>query len=139
VITAGVHRALPGQQLSHVLSRRYGLGLGKRVLPRTTPGPLAGDHLALDQQLATPNAPRLTPFQGCFETGFLDRAFPAQCLGVLHISRLLGEEHLRVDESARQLLDDDGSPNGVPNGRREPLGCQGLVTSCVKHVGQLLF
>ena len=59
-------------------------------------GPLAGHDHALDEQLATPDTPRLATLLGAGEAGLTDRAGPAERLGVLDVGRGLGEEDLRV-------------------------------------------
>jgi hypothetical protein len=72
------------------------------VLAGSTSGPLAGDHYSLEEELTTPDAPGLTPFECAGEAKSLDRAFLAQGLGVLHVAGQLGEEQLRVVDPTRQ-------------------------------------
>src|SRR2546423_9970258 len=65
---------------------------------------LAGHDDTLDDELATPHAPRLAPLESAREALGTDGAGGAQRLGELDISRRLGEEELRVVRPARKLL-----------------------------------
>src|SRR3954467_11666561 len=75
---------------------------GHLVLAGTATRPLAGDDGALDEELSTPDAPRLTALEGTVEAERAHRAVDAQGLGVLHIAWRLGEPELRVVNPARQ-------------------------------------
>ena len=78
---------------------RSGSNLG---LARTAARPLARHDDALDEELAAPDTPRLPTLEGAGEAGGADGAVGAQGLGVLDVSRRLGEEQLRVEGPARQ-------------------------------------
>src|SRR5688572_479614 len=69
---------------------------GDVVLAGTTARPLAGHDDAGDDELATPDAPWLTPREGLGEAPGAERAGDAQGLGGLDVGRGLGEEQVRV-------------------------------------------
>ena len=72
--------------------------------------PLARDHHALEEELASPDAPRLTPFEGSVEAQRLHGAVGAEGLGVLHVRGGLGKPQLCVvDAAGQQLLIHSGS------------------------------
>ena len=77
-----------------------------RVLPRTTAGPLASHDGALDEQLPTPDAPRLLALEGAGEALRPCGAEPAEGLGELDVLRSLGEPELGVVVAARDGLAD---------------------------------
>jgi hypothetical protein len=58
----------------------------------------------LEEQLATPDAPGLAPFQSTGQALGSDRALQAERLGNLDVLRSLGEEQLGVLPTAGQLL-----------------------------------
>jgi hypothetical protein len=78
-------------------SGRRSEGLRQRVLARPAPRTLTRHHDAADEQLPTPDAPRLPALQRPGQARLLDRAVAAQGLGGLHVGRRLGEEQLGVD------------------------------------------
>src|SRR5919112_553430 len=64
--------------------RSAGRGSGRHlVLARPAARALAGDDHSLEEQLATPHAPRLAAFDGTRQALGADRAGPAQRLGEL--------------------------------------------------------
>ena len=77
--------------------------IGERVLPRPSPRTLARHDDTTDEQLASPDAPRLTPFEGTGQAALPDRAVPAERLGLLDIGRRFGEEQLRIRQAARKF------------------------------------
>src|SRR6266540_3842221 len=82
-------------------------GLGRnvdRVLAGPTAGTLARDHYSLQEQFAAPDAPGLAPLKRTGQAESLNGAVLAESLGVLHVDGRLGEEQLRVVNSARQQL-----------------------------------
>src|SRR3954454_4395027 len=74
------------------------------VLAGSPAGALAWDHDTLQEQLATPDAPGLTTFQGAGQALPADRAVLAQGFRLLDVCRGLGEPQLGVVAAARQLL-----------------------------------
>src|SRR3954454_20851542 len=72
-------------------------------LPRPAPGPLARHHDTGDEQLATPDAPRLVPLQRPGQAGLPDRAGLAQCLRELDVRGKLREPELGVVDAAGSL------------------------------------
>ena len=91
--------------------------------------PLARDHHALEEELAAPDAPRLTPFEGSVEAQGLHRAVLAQGLGVLHVRGGLGKPQLCVvDAAGQQLLVHRGScvVQGAQRSLGSPRSCRQL-------------
>ena len=74
-------------------------GSGGAHLRRPAPTPLVREHLAVGEELAAPDAPRLTPFDRGVEALVLHRALDAERLGPQDVVELLREE--QVDERAR--------------------------------------
>ena len=103
--------------------RRRSERLGDRVLPRATPRPLVSHDDAGNEQLSTPDAPRLTPLQRASQARLSNRAVQAQCLCLLDIGRCLSEEQIRIHQSTGQFGDAPGNDH--------------RATSCVIHVGLL--
>src|SRR3954454_6340125 len=68
----------------------------------TAAWPLARDDGPLTEDLASPHAPRLLPIDRAGDARATDGAVGAQGLGVLDVSRRLGEEELRVEGPAGQ-------------------------------------
>ncbi|CUR60437.1 hypothetical protein NOCA1210107 [metagenome] len=90
--------------------------------------PLARDHHALEEELASPDAPRLTPFEGSVEAQRLHGAVGAENLGVLHVRGGLGKPQLCVvDAAGQQLLIHSGScvMQGAERGLGLRLACVG--------------
>src|SRR4051794_5325459 len=93
--------------------------------PGTAARPLPRDDGAAFEDLAAPDAPRLTPVQRAREAGVPDRAVTAQDFGLLELRRALGEPQLRVRLPARQRPADrpgrrgGGSSGGGPPGPGE--------------------
>ena len=77
---------------------------GGLVLAGAATRTLARDHHALEEELASPDAPGLTAFECAVEAQRPDRAVLAQRLGELHVAGRLGEPQLRVVDPARQQL-----------------------------------
>src|SRR6478735_6498920 len=75
-----------------------------RVLAGATSRPLAGDDGALDEELASPNAPRLLTLEGAGEALEPRGAEAAEGLGELHVLGSLGEPELRVVVATRDGL-----------------------------------
>src|SRR5437763_4657597 len=76
---------------------------GQAVLARTATRPLARHHDPLQDQLASPDAPRLAPLEGTGKALGLQRATGAERLGLLDLCRGLGEEQLGVDAPTGEL------------------------------------
>src|SRR3954470_12129937 len=83
------------------------------VLAGPASGALAGDHHSGEEQLTTPDAPRLSPLECARQALRPDRAVLAQRLRELHVAGRLGEVQLRTLAPARQLRLVDGV--GVDN------------------------
>src|SRR3954471_24876868 len=79
--------------------------LGSDVfLARTPTWALARDDDTTDEQLATPDTPRLATLTSAGEAGRPQRAVAAQRLRELHVVRGLREEEVGVAPAARQCL-----------------------------------
>ena len=66
---------------------------GRGSFGRPAPTPLGGQDLPVQEELAAPHAPRLTPLQGTLEAGDHRRAGGADVLGPGDVLQLLAEEH----------------------------------------------
>src|SRR5215204_768881 len=86
-------------------------GLGRPHLGRSAALALLGEHLAVGEQLATPDAPRLAPHLGRLEAGLAHRARPAEGLGPRDVIELLGEE--QFDERRRTVATSGVEPPGL--------------------------
>src|ERR1041384_3159327 len=75
---------------------------GDVLLARTTTGPLARNHGATFEDLATPDTPRLLPFERSREAGNPDGAVTAEGLREFELGRSLGEPEVRVEVAARE-------------------------------------
>src|SRR5687767_1226423 len=69
---------------------------GCLVLAGSATRPLAGDHHSLEEELTTPDAPGLAPFECSVEAQGPDRAVLAEGLGELHVGGRFGKPQLRV-------------------------------------------
>src|SRR5664279_6030737 len=76
-------------------------------LARTAAGPLAGDHHSMVEDLATPDAPRFTAFEGTGQAGGPDRALDAEHLGLFQVVGTLGEEQVGITRMTRQIVEDE--------------------------------
>src|SRR5205085_12604523 len=90
-------------------ARREVIGVGRSggchgdvVLARTATRALAGNDDTGNDELATPDAPRLAPGQRLGEAPGPQRAGDAEGLGGLDVGRGLGEEQVRVLGPTRQ-------------------------------------
>src|SRR6478736_22723 len=79
---------------------------GHGVLARTAAGPLASHDGALDEQLPTPDAPRLLALERAGKALDACGAEPAERLGELDVLGTLGEPELRVVVATRNGLAD---------------------------------
>src|SRR5438067_2136038 len=104
--------AFPGQQTANVTADRRSrylrraeaflqvdrhrhvgqLVLGTRHLRWPAAPPLAGQHLAVEEELTTPHSPRLAPLERTLEALGDDRADRADLLGARDVLQLLAEE-----------------------------------------------
>src|ERR1700712_2695380 len=117
-----------------VVSRLGGRGDGRLVLAWTASRALAGDHHSLEEQLTAPDAPGLTPLEGCGQALDPDRAVLAQRLGELHVAGRLGEVQVRVVDPARQLRLVDPSPVDSADAHLSPPS--GLVAGVLVDSGE---
>jgi hypothetical protein len=76
------------------------LVLGSWVLGGPTPPALAGEDLAVQEQLAAPHTPRLPSFERPFEAGDERRAGRTDVLGPGDVLQLLAEEQLGETSAA---------------------------------------
>src|SRR5215472_762015 len=74
-------------------------------LARAAPGPLAGNDGSVEEQLAAPDAPRLTTAKRVGQAGRPYRAVPAQRLRPGHVLGRLGEEQIRIGAARQRRLD----------------------------------
>src|SRR4029453_18910122 len=80
-------------------------------LGRPTALALLGKHLAVGEQLATPDAPRLAPRFGRLPAGLAHPGPPAECLGPCDVIELLREE--QFDERRRTVATSGVEPPGL--------------------------
>jgi hypothetical protein len=105
VLVAEVHLGVLVTSLSKevVVGTAGRLG-GDFVLAGPAAGPLARDHHALEEELSSPDAPRLAALERSVEAEGPDRALLAEGLGGLHVDGGLGEPQLGVVGPAGQQL-----------------------------------